>query len=298
MAQGSKIKTGVRGLDIVLGGGLESPTNLLIYGSPMCGKRPLLMELLYNGMKQGIPALYLLTDFGYDDWKRMMEKTGESVDEYEKKGLVRVIDCYSKQFNLSLKDSGVVSYADSVSALSSISLKISRAVDELCEKECPLSFRVGVHSLSTLFETLPASSVFKFLQFIIGKFRNSGATVFFVMEEGMHDDKTVTMVRHLMDGVIEFEEDKLFVLGVIGADREKHNYKISSEGFEVFPSIGQLAKVKEVAAPAPGQEGEKTLASFAARHAASPAPAKKQAKAAKKPKPAKKGSKAARKKRK
>ncbi len=269
----SKVKTGVKGLDIILGGGLEVPSNILIFGSPMCGKRPLLMELMYNGMKQGIPSIYVLTDFGYTDWKRMMENTGENVDEYEKKGMVHVIDCYSKQFNMSIKDNAIVSYADSSTALSSISLKISRAADALCETECPMGFRVGFHSLSTLFETLPASSVFKFIQFIIGKFRNSGATVFFVIEKGMHDDKTVTMVRHLMDGVIEFEDDKIFILGVIGADKEKHNYKISADGFEFFPSMDQLAKIRETAEPQknqaeknPEKTGKMTLESFAARH--------------------------------
>ncbi|HQT44553.1 MAG TPA: hypothetical protein PLO51_01120, partial [Candidatus Micrarchaeota archaeon] len=117
-------------------------------------------------------------------------------------------------------------------------------------------------------------------------------------EKGMHDEKTVTMVRHLMDGVIEFEDDKISVLGVIGADREKHNFKMSSEGFEVFPSMTQLAKPPapaQTAKPAdarqpasaakePGQK--KTLASFVAKHAAgnpaqkkpaAPKPAKKQA---------------------
>ncbi len=293
MASGSKVKTGVKGLDIVLGGGLEAPSNILIYGSPMCGKRPLLMELMYHGMKQGIPVIYVLTDFGYGDWKAMMLKTGENVDEFEKKGLVHVIDCYTKQFNMSVRDTDFVSYADSATALSSISLKISRVADAVCETECPMGFRVGFHSLSTLFETLPASSVFKFIQFIIGKFRNSGATVFFVLEKGMHDDKTVTMVRHLMDGVIEFEYDKISILGVIGADRETHNFKMSSEGFEVFPSMTQLAQPPpakpsetkqpvSVAAEAKGQK--KTLASFVAKHAAGN-PAQKKPAA---PKPAKK----------
>ena len=94
--------------------------------------------------------------------------------------------------------------------------------------------RLGFHSLSSLLETNPPESVFRFMQFITGKFRRLGATAMYAMEKGMHEEKHVAMVEHLMDGVVEFDEDRLRVRGLMGASPSWHKYEVGGKGLKIM----------------------------------------------------------------
>src|SRR5512140_1756150 len=54
----TRVKTGVRGLDEVLGGGLPSRRVHLIQGSPGAGKTTLALQFLLEGARQGERGLY------------------------------------------------------------------------------------------------------------------------------------------------------------------------------------------------------------------------------------------------
>ena len=223
--------TGLKMLDRMLGGGMPVAGNLLLYGEPLCGKRPLMMQFVYEGLKMNIPGIFVLTDFGFAEWKAMMEASGWKLAAFEKNGMLQVIDCYSRQFDPALVDEGIVAYVDSPSDLSSISLQLSGLQEQIVQVAD--HHRLGLHSISSLLETNSPESVFRFLQFITGKFRRSGASALYSLEKGMHDEKYVHMVEHLMDGVLEFSEDKIHVRGIVGASDFWHNYEIAADGIKI-----------------------------------------------------------------
>jgi KaiC/GvpD/RAD55 family RecA-like ATPase len=227
----SLLPTGIKNLDDILGGGLPLSANILLNGDPLCGKKPLMMQFIYEGLKMNIPGIFVLTDFGFEEWKKMMESSGWDISEYEKNGLLQIIDCYSKQFNPSLEDEGIVAYVSGPNDLSGISMQLSAVQDQIVQ--IAENHRLGIHSLSSLLETNPPSAVFRFLQFITGKFRRISATAMYALEKGMHDEKDVKMVEHFMDGVIEFEEDKLRVRGLMDASDSWHKYVISNKGIKI-----------------------------------------------------------------
>lgn len=223
--------TGIHGLDEILGGGLPPQANVLVYGDPLCGKKPLVMEYVYQGLMQDIPGIFVLTDFGWLDWKKKMKGAGWDVEPFEKTGMVQVIDCYSRQFDPSLEDEGVVSYAENPAALSSISLHLARVQDQLLQSFD--SHRLAFHSLSSLLKETDSQTFFRFMQFLVGKFRREGATAIYVVERGMHDERDVKMVEHLVDGVIEFEEDRLRARGIMGTSDTWHHYSITGRGLDI-----------------------------------------------------------------
>ena len=223
--------TGIKSLDTVLGGGMPPAGNVLLYGDPLCGKKPLMMQFVYEGLRMNIPGIFVLTDFGFEDWKDMMAQSGWDISEFEENGMLQVIDCYSKQYNPKLVDEGIVAYVDGSSDLSAISMQLSGVQEQIVQ--IADNHRLGFHTLSSLLETNQPESVFRFMQFITGKFRRMGATAMYVMEKGMHDEKHVKMIEHLMDGVIEFNEDKLHVRGMMGASPYWHNYEIRADGIKV-----------------------------------------------------------------
>ncbi len=222
------VKVGIHGLDEILGGGLPAQCNVLLYGEPLCGKKPLAMQFVYEGLKKDIPGIFVLTDYGWEDWKGKMASSGWNLAPYEETGMVQVIDCYSKQFDPSLEDAGVVSYADNPAAISSISLHIARVQDQLMDTFD--NHRLVFHSMSTLLKETDSATFFRFMQFAVGKYRRQGATAVYVVERGMHDERDVKMMEHLVDGVIEFEGDKIRARGLPGSSNTWHNYEVSGKG--------------------------------------------------------------------
>jgi hypothetical protein len=63
----------------------------------------------------------------------------------------------------------------------------------------------------------------RFLQVIIAKVKKAGGSVLLTLEEGMHDEKVIVTIEHLMDVIIHVkkEEDKVLVRadGVAGLER-------------------------------------------------------------------------------
>jgi len=222
------VRTGVPGLDQILSGGLPPRSNILLIGEPLCGKKVLAMQYIYQGLTEDTPGIFVLTDFGYADWRDKMAASGFDLSPYEQTGMVQCIDCYSRQLEPALQDEGVVSYAAGSAALSSISMHIARVQDELI-KSFP-NHRLAFHSLSSVLKETDSATFFRFMQFVVGKFRREGATAMYIMEKGMHDEKDVRMVEHLMDGVIEFEGGKLRIKGFGVSSETWYRYFITDNG--------------------------------------------------------------------
>ncbi len=225
--------TGIKSLDKILGGGLPVAGNVLLLGDPLCGKKPLMMQFIWEGLKMNIPGIFVLTDFGFSEWKTMMEGSGWGISEYEKTGLLQIIDCYSKSFDPGVQDEGIVAYASGSGDLSEISMQLNGLQGQIMQ--IADNHRLGMHSLSSLLETNPPESVYRFMQFITGKFRRSGAAAMYALEKGMHDEKDEKMVEHLMDCVIEFQEDTLRIKGLAGVPSTWHKYEMTDKGLRIAP---------------------------------------------------------------
>jgi len=232
MPQDLLYPTGIKSFDAMLGGGLPPAANILLYGEPLCGKKPLAMQFVYEGLKMNIPGIFVLTDFGFDEWKGMMSSSGWDISPFEQNGLLQVIDCHSKQFNPKLEDEGIVCYVADAGDLSAISMQLSSLQEQIVQ--IAENHRLVFHSLSSLLETNTPESVYRFMQFTTGKFRRAGATATYVMEKGMHSERDVVTVEHLMDGMVEFSEDKVRAKGLMGASPSWHKYEIGEKGVKII----------------------------------------------------------------
>ncbi len=58
-AGATRVKTGIRGLDEILGGGLPSRRVHLVQGNPGAGKTTLALQFLLDGARQGERGLYI-----------------------------------------------------------------------------------------------------------------------------------------------------------------------------------------------------------------------------------------------
>jgi KaiC/GvpD/RAD55 family RecA-like ATPase len=228
----ARVKTGIPSLDAIMGGGLPPQSNILVYGEPLCGKKPLIMQYIYQGLQEGMPGMFVLTDYGVVEWANMMRQGGWNLETVKDQSLIHFVDAYTKQFQPGLEDNPNIAYVEHPSAISSVALHISSMQDEIL-KAGGKEHRLAFHSISSLLEECDSKTVFNFLHYVTGKFRMAGATALYTMEKGMHSPVEVNMVEHLMDGIIEFEGENVKVKGIFGSDAQVHAYKITPRGITI-----------------------------------------------------------------
>lgn len=227
---GGKIRTGVAGLDHLLGGGIPEGTSFLIHGVPHCGKKPFLMQTAHTAAKSGRPVVFILTDFGAESWKTMAAKGGWSLNKFPSRAFF--VDCYSHQYGQCPTGKNITCI-DVPFVLSSISIECSNFLDaaKTVARRKPL---VIVHSLSTLLRNFGESEATKFLQFFVGKLKAQGVTAIYTLQAGMHSPGTEMMIRSLMDGVLDMKDSKLKASGFIGiTNRDWVPYGLTGKGVTV-----------------------------------------------------------------
>jgi KaiC/GvpD/RAD55 family RecA-like ATPase len=201
-----KVKTGIPRLDDLLFGGIPFGTNASVYGPAYVGKEVLVNLFMAEGLKKGAPILWVLTDKGPADVREEMSFVLPGYEEYEKLGLVRYIDAYSKSMGAEANHPNTL-YIDDPTDHQAI-LKAVETTAAEWKKKHP-TYRLGFRSVSTLIAYLDPTTTFKFLQPFIGRRKRDKAVAFYVIEKGMHEEQEIQMLGSLMDGSIEFKVEQL-----------------------------------------------------------------------------------------
>ncbi len=86
-----KIETGIPGLDEILKGGLRDGASVLVSGPPGTGKTILAIQFIVEGAKKGESGLYITSEETIDDVREYAEALNLPLKEYEKKGLITLV---------------------------------------------------------------------------------------------------------------------------------------------------------------------------------------------------------------
>ncbi|MFQ5837755.1 MAG: ATPase domain-containing protein [Thermoplasmata archaeon] len=201
-----KVKTGTPRLDDLLLGGVPFGSNISVYGPPFIGKEVIVNGFVAEGLKKGIPAILVITDKTPDDVREEMQYVLPGYEEYERLGLVKYVDAYSKGMGPVEEDPNVI-YIDDPTDYESI----LRTVDELSKEykaEHPY-YRLAFRSISTLIAYLDPATTFRFLQPFAGRRKRDKAISMYVIEKGMHGEQEIQLLGSVMDGMIEFKVEQL-----------------------------------------------------------------------------------------
>jgi KaiC/GvpD/RAD55 family RecA-like ATPase len=201
-----RIKTGTPRLDDLLLGGMPFGSNVLIYGPPFTGKEVLLSVFIAEGLKKGIPAMWILTEKSPKDIREEMQFVVSGYDEYEKLGLVRYVDAYSRSMGDESEDP-YTDYVESPTDYESIQKAIEVSAKKFKEKHD--YYRVGFRSISTLIAYLDPGTAFRFLSPVVGRRKRDKAVAMYTIEKGVHGEQEIQMIGSLMDGMIEFKVENL-----------------------------------------------------------------------------------------
>jgi KaiC/GvpD/RAD55 family RecA-like ATPase len=204
--QQAKAKTGINRLDDLLYGGIPFGSNIMIHGPPFVGKEVMVNVFIADGLKKGIPALWVITDKTARDIRDEMRNVLSGYEEYEKKGLVKYIDSYSRSMGDDSQDP-YTTYIDDPTDHQ----RLTENVDSVCRefKEKSKYYRMAFRSVSTLIAYSDPNAAFRTISPICGRRKKDGAVSMLMVEKGMHGEQEIQMLGSIMDGMIDFKVDQM-----------------------------------------------------------------------------------------
>ncbi len=201
-----KVKTGTSRLDDLLLGGIPFGTNVLVYGPPFTGKEVLVNSFVGEGLKMGIPAIWVITEKSPKEIREEMMYVLSGYEEYEKKGLVKYVDSYSRGMGDDSEDE-YTHFIESPTDYEAIQKAIESVAKEF--KKSHQYYRLAFRSISTMIAYLDPNTAFRFLSPIAGRRKRDRAVSMYTIEKGVHGEQEIQMLGSLMDGMIEFKLENL-----------------------------------------------------------------------------------------
>nr|MDO8134124.1 RAD55 family ATPase [Candidatus Njordarchaeum guaymaensis] len=194
------LRTDIRGLDEILGGGLVSG-HYIVLGDPGSGYEILCRQILYNVLKQGLSCIYVAVDSTPERILKEMNYFGWKLSSFQEKDKFRFIDC--SIYWLGLEESPEKFYVKNIRNVSDVRSAILMARSE-----------VGGNGLG-IFETFStlvnhigfekAHQLFNFLQTRLEHMEIVGLTM---ITRGTLPKHQIASLSAIADGIIEMQIKK------------------------------------------------------------------------------------------
>lgn len=224
------LKTGVSGLDQIMGGGFPERPNILIIGPPGNDKEILGFGFLYNGLEEGV-CFYVYYEQTNAQVEESFRNYGMDVSEAVKSKKIYWIDAS----NIS-KGSNVIN-CDLKNLLT-----VSLTLDQFLKAHSDKKIRGVINILSPALMLNEPVIIYKFVSQLVEMSKQYNISVIFLLETGMHDPKAVTALETLCDVVIEMksvemglEIENLLRIKKIGkvVSKDFHKYEVTQRGIEL-----------------------------------------------------------------
>ncbi|HLM69891.1 MAG TPA: ATPase domain-containing protein [Thermoplasmata archaeon] len=207
----TKVKSGVRRLDDLLYGGFPIGSQVLVNGPAHTGKDVLARLFSAEGLRLGIPSIWVVTDKTYLQVREDLTGLYAGFAEADKRGMIRYVDLYSRAVGASPTGVGVrfLSPTDK-NVLDQLSQTVNSFAEELKEK-FP-TYRLIFESVSTVTAYLDTAATFRFLQPFVGRRKIDGAVSYFELDSGMHSESDLETLEHMVDGSINLKVEQMKTL--------------------------------------------------------------------------------------
>ena len=196
------------GFDVIdNAGGIPEKSNVLLISPPGTDKMEFSLRLLGQHLRTGGKGVYVTTDTFPSDIEASSKEIAD-ISTYTNKSLW-FVDCYSWTLGEGAQKApaGKTEMRKDIlvpgpSALNDLSIGIAQSVRNAGENPS-----IVFHSLSTLLLYNNPEIVFRFMQITGARLKAAGALTVFHCEEGMHDEKAIATLKHLVDHVVEIRHE-------------------------------------------------------------------------------------------
>ena len=207
-AESPKVRSGVRRLDDLLFGGFARGPESCSTVLRSTGKDVLARLFSTEGLRIGIPSLWVVTDKSYGQVRDDLAALYPGLADAEKKGMLRFVDLYSLSVGSSAPVPGVRFLSSTGKAvLDQLAQSVNGFGEELKAKFS--TYRLIFESVSTITAYLDTASTFRFLQPFVGRRKLDGAVGYYVLESGMHSESDLETLEHMVDGSLNLKIDQM-----------------------------------------------------------------------------------------
>ncbi|RLF72925.1 MAG: hypothetical protein DRN55_05045 [Thermoplasmata archaeon] len=198
-----KVKSGVKALDDLLDGGIETGQQILISGPNYTGKEVLAKRFTVSSLSMGFPLLYISTGRLMSEVVRDLIPSIPGFSHINKQGLFRIYDLFSTDDEIVMKEGHKVLHLHNPEDLP----KLQKAIDEAL-----LAFNkrygVGVliiDSLTGLINRVGVKRVVEMLNTLLAKMKKLNITGIYLITPQSHPSGTVNTLEYMMDGAIKIK---------------------------------------------------------------------------------------------
>jgi len=223
-------KTGIALIDEV-SGGFDAGINVLILAPPMSYADHLAYALAKP--LQGEYAIVLSTN----------ERAAEVIDAFKLAGADKrftgVIDAITKSSTPGVMDTQRMMFVSSPTDLTGIGIKFSNMIETIFEGDFsegetglfPPPIRLCVNSISTLLMYRRLEVLYQFLHVLIAKLKKIEGVGIYLLNSESFDDKTLSLIKQLMNCVIEVKLEHnisyLRIQGIRGVSGDWRKFTIT-----------------------------------------------------------------------
>jgi len=232
-----KAATGARKLDGILEGGLPLKSTSLINGPPFIGKEVFMYQFILKGLEMGQPVVIVTTEKTASDVKNKIVGVSRDFVTYDKKGLVRMIDCYSNTVGMTGNAPNTL-YINGVKNANEILTTVQKLQKHIKEKY--YGHRIVILSLTTFIRDLGINNTLQFLNAFTSRTKLFNGIALIDIASGMAPENEITAIVNTLDGGFEFRTDgqnkQLRIIGLgnvenrdwIGFEAEQHSFDIKA----------------------------------------------------------------------
>ena len=181
--------------DLVEFGQLTQVSYMLV-GPLGSGKTTYAEAFLAEGIELGFPAVFVTTDVSPRVIRNDMSRHGWTIEQQEASGQFVFIDGYSERMGAPI--SSTTRSLAKVDDISELGIVLSEVLERL------VVARVVIDSLSTLILHSNAATMPRAVQRLSGRVTQSSHSIMYVLEEGVHEEKTYATFSYLADAVLRF----------------------------------------------------------------------------------------------
>lgn len=193
--------TGIPGLNNLVHGGIPTGRILLVASHGGADTTHLAEQFLWKGLMHEDSCLYAVSREPPSHVRERMRSRAWDITAYESEGSMIWVDCFSSTLPNPPKEEHVI-VADSLESLPEIRLAIKRGLKKLSSG----SKRMVMDVLSVLIERHGIKPVFAVTQEIIARLKEQHVSTIMLIDADMHDEKDVSRIAHLCDGVIKLRQ--------------------------------------------------------------------------------------------
>ena len=214
-------------------GGVKESSNILILGPPGPEKLAVGMHFIGEGIDNKSLCIYATSDVAPLEIEERASEMGLDIASKVGKDL-SFIDCYSWALGTPPVGRNDIQ-VPGPNALDDMSISLSQAMQETGKGDQKKSSRTVFHSLSTLLLYNNPEVTFRFIQITGARLKAAGCTTLYFLESGMHEDKMVVTVKHLMDSVIEIkiENNKTYLTAPLYGLKKWVEFEVGKKGIQI-----------------------------------------------------------------